>query len=201
MSDDTSLFGAQIDADTADIIDNRLEYGEKSRLIREFAQEIAYGAGWDERSSIDIQIEHVEDKLAEARKRRRQAEQQIETYEDELARLREKRETKQTRQEKLDASLVPVEDDLRRGSRVFPDHGAVQRIAREYDITAEDVLERLKERNPDVPDRAFREPDAIYTEGTASSANQSSTDDWNGVDDEEINTPVENRRCLYRDPS
>lgn len=186
VSDDsTKLFGAQIDEDTHEILESRLEYGEKSQLIRELANSIAHGDSWDERTPLDIQIENIEEKLAKAREKRREAETDIENYENDLKRLREKRENKQTREEKLEASLVPVEADLREGKRVFSDHGAIQSIAREYSMAAADVLGRLKTRNPDVPDHAF-EP------GTRSRK------PWDGVPTEELNTPVEKREEAYR---
>ena len=186
MTDDTTrLFGAQIDEDTYEILNSRLEYGEKSQLIRDLANSIAYGDCWDERTPLDVQIENIEEKLADARRRRREAEADIESYEDELDRLREKRENKQTREERLEASLVPVEADLRGGKRVFADHGAIQSIAREYNLEAAAVLDQLKIRNPDVPDHAFKQQ--MHT-----------TESWDGVDPEELNTPAEKREEAYR---
>lgn len=199
MSDDepTKLFGAQIDADTHEVLDARLEYGEKSRLIQDLANTIAYGGDWNERTPLDIQIENVEEKLARAREKRRKADAEIETYEADLQRLRDKRETKQTREEKIEASLVPVEADLREGKRVFPEHGAIQTIAREYSMAAIDVIDFLKERNPDVPDHAFEEPEHVAGESAASSKNATGAG-WGGVPPEERNTPPEKRAEEYR---
>lgn len=187
MSSDkeTRLFGAQIDKETHDILDSRLEYGEKSRLVRDLANTIAYGESWDERTPLDIQIQNVEQQLADARSRRRAANTDIEDLEDELERLREMRENRQTREELLEASLVSVESDLRGGMHVDPDHGGVKSVAREYDIEVQAVLDRLKSRNPDVPDYAFDQ-------------RMHSPEPWDGVPVEERNTPVENRESLYR---
>lgn len=193
MSNDdqeTKLFGAQIDAETAEIINNRLEYGEKSELIQELAQSIAYGSTWDERTPLDIQIESVEEKLAEARRRRREADADVESYENELERLRQKRETTQTKAEKLEASLLPIESDLREGERqrIFPEHGSIEAIAREYNLPKEEIIDELKSRNPDIPDYVFEERDLYNTDEKV----------WEGVPAEERNTPVENREGLYR---
>jgi chromosome segregation ATPase len=187
MGEETALFGAHIDADTAEIIDSRLEYGEKSELVRDLAQAIAYGGDWDERTAIDTQIENVEQRLADAREERRRADAKIETIENELEKLREKREVKQTTEEKLDISLVPIESELRQGNRVFVEHGPVDSVARELKLPAADVIDRLKERNPDVPDYAFEEL-VPYADNEA----------WNGVPEPELNTPPENREDLYR---
>lgn len=187
MSDDeTRMFAAEIDVDTAEILDTRLEYGEKSRLIREFAQSLAYGDGYDERTALDIQIERLEEQLTDARETRREAAAQIETLEDRIESLKDKRQTKQTREERIDASLVPLESDLRAGGHIDQDHGGIESIAREYGTSSKAVWSRLKERNPDVPDFAFE--DGFH-----------SSQDWEGLAPEQQNLPVEQRSEVFPD--
>lgn len=57
--------------------------------------------------------------------------------------------------EKYEDLLATMGDQLQSGTRVFEGHGKVKRAADLSDQTPAEVIEELKEHNPDVDDRLF----------------------------------------------
>lgn len=190
MSDDTKLFGSHIDAELAELATERLDYGEKKEVINDLAEAIAYGGRWDERTPVDLQIERKEDLLGDLRDKRRQTDSRIESVEQELNRLRQRREKMRSTEDQLEAALVGIESELRGGRRVFEKMGPVQSIAREFEMDPTAVIDKLKSRNPDVPDSAFTNPDDLPpTEKTAARKPHR----WDGLAPDEQHTPVDER--------
>lgn len=187
MGNDTKLFGAQVPETVMDAIEARLGYGEKSEYIREFARHLAYGEYVDDRTPLDAAIAVTENRIATLEQERQEITTELDRLGDELDRLNDERQRYTNTESHLDAALIALEDDLRRGMNVDPEAPRVDRVAREFDKTAEDVIDRLKQRNPDVPDHAFERATPFST-----------TPDWDGVSPDAIETPVENRECLYR---
>jgi len=187
---ETKHFGGEIPADVYDLMDKRLDYGEKSEILRTVAEQIAYGGGWDDRTAVDVQIEHTKARLAEKRDERREIDKQIEELENDLEELQREREHTQSREERLQASLVGIESDLRAGKRISTDAAAVHGIAREFNLEPEGVIDRLKSRNPDVPDEAFQSPSAV---------NGLQGRSWDGIDLRKRDLPPAEREEVYRD--
>ena len=191
MSDDQKLFGAHLDADLVDVASDRLEYGEKKDVLQQLAEAIAYGGRWDNRTPLDIQIERVETDLEEWRDKRRTADAEIERLESKLKDLRSRREEMRSAEEQLDAALTTIESDLRDGRRVHARLGVVQSVARDFDLKADEVIDRLRQRNPDVPDDAFVDP---KDEDLQKQARRAFKDHrWEGLPRDQQRTPVEER--------
>jgi TolA-binding protein len=187
---ETKHFGGEIPADVYDLMSKRLDYGEKSEILRRVAEQIAYGGGWDDRTAVDVRIEHLKARLTEKREQRRDIDKQIEELENDLEECQRKREQTQSREERLQAALVGIESDLRAGKRVHTDLAAVHGIAREFNLAPEGVIDKLKLRNPDVPDEAFESPSA---------GNGPQGRSWDGIDLRKRDLPPAEREEVYRD--
>ncbi|MFC6826521.1 hypothetical protein [Halopelagius fulvigenes] len=59
--------------------------------------------------------------------------------------------------EKLEEHLTALDSLLQDGTHVFPEHGRIRDAAKVSGMRPEDVIELLKERNPEIPDRKFQE--------------------------------------------
>lgn len=146
------------DVDAYEQAKKKTDYGELSEKLRQRVNEIAYGTEVTERKRL-------REKLNTLRKEKRDIDKKIE----DLTHTRDERQREiENVEQRLDALmetdgeyegfLQALESDLRDGKRVDPGHGKVERAAELGECDPVDVVEALKERNPEVPDMAFRLP-------------------------------------------
>lgn len=150
--------GFKANSDAHERAKRRLEHGELSRRLRETVEEIAYGTETTERRRL-------KEKLDDLRQDKRDVENEIENkrherdeLDREIARVEDRLDTMIQQDGEYDGFLQSMESDLRDGMRFDIGHGKVEDAAETGDCSREQVIQDLKERNPDVPDRAFREP-------------------------------------------
>lgn len=85
-------------------------------------------------------------------------------------------------QEEFESLLVELEDLLRQGNHVFVGHGQVKDAAKLDNSEPEDIIDLLKQRNPEIPDYAF--------ESVAEADRR-----WWGIDDREMQTATDGGRA------
>lgn len=182
MSNEQSRWGANIDTETKEILDERLDHGEVSKILREVANSIAYGSGWDQATLLDRQIERKRQQLRTLRDKRRDIDGSIETAEEELRELERNREDVKTKEEQFDGALWSFEQSFRSGDigHIDENHPRVESFADEFGRDAEEIVQTLRDRNPDIPAYAFK-------------PFQTAQYKFGGVSDDSINTPVESR--------
>lgn len=103
-------------------------------------------------------------------------------------RIQERQQQSQTavetrQEEELHDVLATLEMETVRhpsGRRVFPDFPSVRDVASEFGVSPDEIIETLRERNPDVPSHAFK-------------AGGHAVPDWHGLSEEQADTPVEER--------
>lgn len=161
MSDDrdeeeTKQVKAEIPARTKRLAKEKLDHGGISRVIREALAREVHGERTTERA-------RVKDNLDELRDERRHVMSERDRLNDELQQLDVKIERAERRLDELDdlegeyeGVLKGCEELLADGHHVFLDHGMVERAAEVGNCSPEDVIEDLKERNPDYPDDRFQ---------------------------------------------
>lgn len=172
MSDETKRWQAEIDQEIAEAADSRLSHGDRKVLIEKLAEAIA-NKGFSERTPYDVRITQLKEKRKQLVSKRDRVNEQIDDVDSEIDALREKRSQYEDETEKLEGRIEGVESDLlRRGTNIWPESPIVLDIAHEYDITAEEFVEELKRRNPDIPPYAFDEPN-----------DNQFVDNWTGFDD------------------
>jgi len=155
MSND-KLVNFKADKDTVEIVKQKLEHGEMSDRLRDTLNEIAHGADVAEQTRL-------KDRLQELRKERREITSDIEALQDkrdekdrEIERVETQLDNLREQQGEYDGALQAIEGQLHEGVRMAPDSVPVKEAARIGDVDTEGVIEAIKERNPDVPDFAFR---------------------------------------------
>lgn len=187
MTDDQKRIAADIDEDTHAILKEKLEYGELSEVIRDVANTIAFGDGWDRRTVIDRRIEQKRQELSTLRDQRREINGKIESIEDRIDELEDRRERVETEAEQYTGALWSLEQSFRAGElgHLDPEHGRVKSLANEFGKSPESVLDELRERNPDVPDYAFKQK-------------MHASRQFDGLPEDRVKTPVEQREEVSR---
>ncbi|RBI63622.1 hypothetical protein DMJ13_03560 [halophilic archaeon] len=175
-------------------------YDEKV-VEAEAKNEVDYEQYTNWESAIDALIADLESRDAEAFTRA-EVTDMLETLCDSQGEAVNRRIQKRTQQpetgheDELEDALADLERKTVRhssdgitGPRVFPDHSSVIDVSREFGMRPEDVIEKLQERNPDVPSQAFEE-------------GGSGVRDWNGLPTQQAEIPVEDREpCDERQSS
>lgn len=188
MSDDDSVrVTVCVPEEVRDAAKDKLPHGGMSEEVRDLLTRIAFGEEVNQRSRLERQAEELRERRAEKRRERRELDANIENLDDRIETIERKLGELSTREERYEAKLEELEYRLRsEGTRIFTGHGLVERVASEAGVEPEGVIGDLKERNPDVPDFAF-EP-AIHDH----------ENEWNGLPDDEAETPVDEREEGFR---
>lgn len=129
------------------------ERGELAEEVRDLFRRKAYGcdatSGNSELDQLQAELDDVRDRIDDLRRQRRQIDAEIESQESRAARLEERITRLEERSDRFETVVETLESMLLDGARIFP-----ERV--DDDLDAERVITALKERNPDVPDEAFR---------------------------------------------
>lgn len=183
MTDDEKRWQADIDREIAEAADRRLNHGERKQLIEALAEAIA-NRGFSEKTPLDVRIQQLREIKQKKIEKRTKINDEIDNIETEIEVLRERRGNYESEAEKLEGRIEGIESSLRHdGMNIFEGSSSVEQIANEYPVTPEDVINRLKDRNPDVPPWAFSNP-----------MEERFIEDWNGFEDESVaSLPVEER--------
>lgn len=149
--------GFEAPAETVQRVKRKTEWGGMSEKLRERLDEIAYGTEVTERKRL-------REKLNDLREEKRDVEHDIESLRHKRDELEREIENVEQRLDVLmdndgeyEGILQGIEADLHDGKRVAPGHGKVERAAELGECDPQDVIEALKERNPELPDMAFRD--------------------------------------------
>lgn len=156
MTEHDKTVNFRADRDTVEAAKKKLEFGEMSERLRETLETIAYGAEATERERLR---EKLRDKRHEGREIDREI-QQLRTDREELNRQIERIETRLEQLEeddgKYDGVLEMLESDLHDGVRITSGSPRVERAAEIGNCEPPQVIDDLKDRNPNVPEKAFR---------------------------------------------
>jgi len=173
MNDDNVRFTVQMPERLREDAKRNSERGELSEQIRDLFRRQAYGAqAGTQPTEVERkkqELEEVRQHIDDLRHKRSKIETEIESQETRATRLEEQISKLEKEQDKLAQTIETVENMLHTGNRMWP-----TRLKNAADVdraTAEELYERLRERNPDVPDVAFEEP-SVHGEN-----------DWREVED------------------
>lgn len=124
-----------------------------------------YGGNLESPSAIAAEIEQAKRERRNAVERKQEAEKEIQRQDQRIETLQEHLETLRDEEGTTEEALDDVLDDMvELDVRVWPDHGKVNRLAREHfdGATGHEVIEELKaraeERDLGLPDDQFEEP-------------------------------------------
>lgn len=129
------------------------ERGELSEEVRDLFRRKAYGLDSESENSeldrLEAELTDVRDRIDELRRDRRKIDAEIESQETRATRLEERISKLEQRSDKFSTVVDTLESMLLDGARIYP-----ERVDDELD--AKRVMAELQDRNPDVPDYAFR---------------------------------------------
>lgn len=136
----------------------KLDHGEMSEILRDAIHEAAFGTRTTERQRVKDRLKDLREKKRRKQREKRNLEQEIDETERKIERCEERLDQLQEQDGEFDGALELLESRLREGTRVFVGYGQVEQAAELGQCTQEEVIEALKERNPEIPDLAFRKP-------------------------------------------
>lgn len=129
------------------------EHGEISKELRDVLRRLAYGKSSIEsrREKIKWKLRRKRDLIDEKRRERRRIDAEIDSLESEAARLEAELSEMEERSDAKSVLIDQLDHQLNQGERVTP-----EKIGDQFD--ADEIISELMNRNPDVPDAAFRSP-------------------------------------------
>ncbi|WP_245998615.1 hypothetical protein [Halalkalicoccus subterraneus] len=167
---------------------SKLPHGGMSDEVRGLLTRIAFGQEMNQRSRLEQQLDDLREERSKLQRERRELDAKIENLDDRIHGVEDKLGSITTQEDRYEAKLEELEYRIRvEGTRVFPEHGAVERVASGVGKNPEGVIKDLKQRNPDVNDSAFEEG-SIHGNGGSFLAPD---------EDGEI-TPVDEREQIHR---
>ena len=159
MSNDPSKqVGFEVDEQAYEMAKEKLDYGEMSEILREAIHEVAFGSRTTEQQRVKDRLKELREKKRKKQREIRDAQQEVDEIERKIERCEDRLDELQEQDGEFDGALELLESQLEEGSRVFVGHGQVEQAAELGKCTQEEVIQTLKQRNPDLPDEAFRRP-------------------------------------------
>lgn len=135
---------------------DKTEHGEMAEKIRTTFQTVAFGEEVGERSQLERELNEVRKKKDDMRAEIRKLQTELENLEQRETRIEDSLSSLSSKDDKFEGMLEMLEELLYDGTRMFPDNGKVQKAAAMGGLEPEGVIKKLKERNPGVPDHAFK---------------------------------------------
>lgn len=158
MSDDDHVrVNHRVPNHVRDAAQDKTEHGELSELVRNLYKRVAFGEDVAQHDTVKLELERVRDEKDDVRRQIRELEAELETIESKERRLEEKLSKHNSRQDKYEGHVESLESQLLDGTHISPSHPGVQRAANVGECDGEDVIDDLRERNPEVPDYAFED--------------------------------------------
>jgi len=160
MSDNKKQVGFEVDSEAWERAKEKAEWGEMTERLRRAVHEKAYGTEVTERKRLRDKRDALRSDVREIENTIKDEQHKRDEKQRELERVEQRLETLEQQDGEYDGFIQALEGDLRDGKRIFVNHGKVERAAELGECDPSDVVEALQERNPEVPESAFREPRA-----------------------------------------
>jgi len=145
-----------VDENTLEEAKSGLDRGDLSNELRSTVERLAHGADVAEETRLKDRLETIREDKRELRQERDQIERQLEEKSREEERIEQRLDHLRDQEGEYDGVLAMLEEDLHDGVRIIGGGEKIQKAARIGDCTTDDVIDDLKERNPDVPEDAYR---------------------------------------------
>lgn len=151
------------------------EHGELSERVRSLYRRIAFGEDVDQHETVKLELERVRSDKDDVRAQIRDLQAELDRLETKEARLEEKLSKHTSRQQKYEGHLESLETLLYDGVHVDEEHPGVEKAANAAQVSPSDVIDDLRERNPQIPDYAYlpiNEADRRWNGFTAGDADE-----------------------------
>lgn len=157
MSQGKDQINFTVETNAKDLAKEKLKHGELSTELRETIHRIAYGEEISKRERLHKRLAERREEKDNLRAQKRELEAELEEVEGDIARIEERLDGMERQEDKYDATLEMLEETLHAGGRVFEEHGQVMKAAKIGGKEPADVVDELQERNPAIPDHAFKQ--------------------------------------------
>lgn len=157
MTEHDKMVNFKANSQTVKEVKDKLEHGEMSEELRARLDEIAHGADVSEENRLMDHLQTLREDRRELRREREQIEEDIEEKNRNIERIETRLDELRDQEGEYDGVLAMLEADLQDGVRIMEGTDKVKRAAQIGDCEPSDVIQDLKDRNPDIPDEAFRQ--------------------------------------------
>lgn len=154
-SNDRTQVLFEADPEAYEIAKEKLEHGEMSEELRSRVNEIAYGITVGRQERLKEELHTLRDRRHSQVAERDALNADISETERKIERVEGKLDTLRDQAAEYNGALDTLESQLHEGERLFPKHDGVETAAQIGGKSIQDVLDDLRERNPDVPAYAF----------------------------------------------
>ena len=155
MSNKTQV-GFEVDKDTVETAKQKLEFGEMSQRLRETLEAIAHGTEVAEETRLTDRLQTLREERRSLRQQRDNVENDLDEVNRKIERVEQRLDSLREQDGQYDGVLAMLEEDLHSGVRILGGSDKIKRAAELGDCSVDEVIEDLKERNPEVPEKAFR---------------------------------------------
>jgi len=165
MSDDEqdhAQINVTVPRETKEIAKRKLEHGGLTRVVRDALTRVAHGEDVSEREKVTDKLRQLRDTKREKISKRNQLDDEIAELEVKIERAENRLDELDDKQGEYEGTLKMIEQKMHDdGMHVFPGHGMIDEAASIGGCSPEDVIDDLRERNPDLPDHRFEEKNSI----------------------------------------
>jgi len=137
---------------------DKTDHGEMSEVLRDTVNRVAHGTDVAEEKRLNDRLKTLREERRELRQDRDTIESQLEEVNRKIERIETRLDELREQEGEYDGVLAMLETDLQEGARVMEGTPKVKKAAKIGDCEPKDVIADLKERNPDIPETAFRKP-------------------------------------------
>lgn len=160
--EEMTQINVEVPAATKELAKEELGHGGLSRAVRERLTEIAHGEQVGKRQRVADQLEELRDEKREKVTARNKLDDVIADLEIKIERKERVMQELEDTVGQYEGYLQSIEDQMREHDMsVFIGHGQVETAAKLGDCTEKDVLDDLRERNPEFSDSRFEENEDI----------------------------------------
>ena len=145
-----------VDEATLEEAKSGLDRGDLSDELRNTVDRLAHGADVAEETRLQDRLETLRGDRRRKRQERDNVEQELEELNRDIERVEQRLDALREQDGEYDGVLAMLEEELHDGVRILGGGDKIKKAARIGDCTTDDVIDDLKERNPDVPKKAYR---------------------------------------------
>jgi len=131
------------------------QHGDLSEAVRQAYEIVADGDDYEDRFRLEQRLERTRSEYESLVEQKERIEREMRDLKSQIGRLESKLESIEEADAEYNESLKDLTVSLRQGEHLFPSHAAVQEAAELGNCEARDVIQELKDRNPEIPDDAF----------------------------------------------
>lgn len=157
MTGDRSQVHFEVNRQAKELAKEKLEFGELSKVLRDEVRRVAFGEEISKRQRLTERLEKLREERDSLRADMRRIETEIDEKETEIARVEERMGGLERKEERYEAQIEMLEDQLFKGTRLWEDHGQVIKAAKTGEKQPKEVLQELQDRNPEIPEYAFQD--------------------------------------------